>query len=163
MSVIVVVILIVTGILLIALNFSAVLKEKKTFQYQLDLKQSSMEDYKLEISKVRKEFSETIFRLQKEIEDLKCGTKDQSTGIMLYNGKGKKITENVSLNDNNEKDILVKIAENQIKDQHIENSNNIKIHKIRELLKQGMSIDEISEETGIDKGEVLLIKELYTE
>ncbi|WP_368487884.1 hypothetical protein [Clostridium sp. BJN0013] len=183
-----VIILIITGILLIVLNLNAVIKEKKSFQHQLDMKQNSMEDYKVEITKIKKEFSETIFKLQEEIENLRYERKNPITEVMLYNGRGEKVTENIDLNsnktDNNSKYNPVNILENESKDEHNENviveqtgeheefisgknegesSNNIKIHKIRELLKEGMSIDEVSEKTGIDKGEVLLIKELYTE
>lgn len=39
--------------------------------------------------------------------------------------------------------------------------NNVKIDDIEKFMKKGMSIDHISEELGIGKGEILLIKKLY--
>jgi hypothetical protein len=40
-------------------------------------------------------------------------------------------------------------------------NNNIKVQEIQRLLNRGLSIDEVSDELKIGKGEVLLIKELY--
>lgn len=180
-----IILMIIIGILLIVLNLNAVIKEKKSFQHQLTVKQNSMEDYRVEIAKIRKEFSETILKLHEEIESLRYERKNPAAEVMLYNGRGQKVTENIGL-DNNETDNNsnynpVNILENENEDGYSENiivkqseestsgeqeretGNNVKIHKIRELLKEGMSINEVSEKTGIDKGEVLLIKELYTE
>ncbi|APM38557.1 hypothetical protein [Clostridium kluyveri] len=180
-----IILMIIIGILLIVLNLNAVIKEKKSFQHQLTVKQNSMEDYRAEIAKIKKEFSETILKLHEEIENLRYERKNPAAEVMLYNGRGQKITENIGLDsnetDNNSNYNPVNILENENKDGYSENiivkqseestsgeqeretGNNVKIHKIRELLKEGMSINEVSEKTGIDKGEVLLIKELYTE
>lgn len=180
-----IILMIIIGILLIVLNLNAVIKEKKSFQHQLTVKQNSMEDYRVEIAKIKKEFSETILKLHEEIESLRYGRKNPAAEVMLYNGRGQKITENIGLDDNeadsNSNYNPVNILENKDGDRYSENiivkqseestsgeqeretGNNVKIHKIRELLKEGMSINEVSEKTGIDKGEVLLIKELYTE
>ncbi|WP_333860430.1 hypothetical protein [Clostridium sp.] len=151
------VLMITIGTLLIVLNLNAVIKEKKSFQYQLTVKQNAMEDYKTEIANIKKEFSEMIFKLQGEIESLRYGGKNPITEMMLYNDRGQKVTENIAAEQSKEHEEL------NSSQQERENDNNIKVHKIRELLKEGMSIDQISEKTGVDKGEVLLIKELYTE
>ncbi|BAH06120.1 hypothetical protein [Clostridium kluyveri] len=183
-----IILMIIMGILLIVLNLNAVIKEKKSFQHQLTVKQNNMEDYRAEIAKIKKEFSETILKLHEEIESLRYERKNPAAEVMLYNGRGQKITENIGLDnneaDNNSRYNPVDILENKNGDIYNENiivkqpeeyeeftsggqeretGNNVKIHKIRELLKEGMSINEVSEKTGIDKGEVLLIKELYTE
>lgn len=153
----IIVLLITVGILLIVLNLNAVIKEKKSFQHQLTVKQNGMEEYKTEIANVRKEFSEMIFKLQGEIKSLRYEGKNSITEVMLYNDRGQKVTENIDAEQSEEHEEL------NVSEQERENDNTIKIHKIRELLKDGMSISEVSEKTGVDKGEVLLIKELYTE
>ena len=39
--------------------------------------------------------------------------------------------------------------------------NSVRVNDIQKLYQQGYSIDQISEELGISKGEILLIKDLY--
>ena len=77
------IILIIVGIFLIALNFNAMRKEKKSFQEKLNVKQNEMGNCELEIGKMRKEFAETILELQKEIEDLKTQGNQNSYETIL--------------------------------------------------------------------------------
>lgn len=175
-----VIILVIIGILLIAVNLNAVIKEKKSFKHQLHIKQDGIENWEIEISNIKKEFSETIIELKQEIQALKYEKENLNSGITLYNGRGKKVTENINLDGNKEDKYLdhtsAKIRDNKISNKNIvmeqdkdyvknenQSSNNVKIDKIRQLVKEGMSVSEVSEKTGIDKGEVLLIKELYIE
>jgi uncharacterized membrane-anchored protein YhcB (DUF1043 family) len=160
------VILIAVGIILIALNLNAVLREKKSFREQLDLKQNEMGDYKIEIGKIRKEFAETVFELQKEIESLKSENRNNMNEVMLYNRSGKKTAgdsspQKSSTNDSSYQKSSAD-AENSDEIESEINENNVKIDEVRDLLSKNMPVDEISQKTGIGKGEVLLIKELYT-
>ncbi len=161
------IILIIVGIFLIALNFNAMRKEKKSFQEKLNVKQNEMGNCELEIGKMRKEFAETILELQKEIEDLKTQGNQNSYETILSEeaseGPEEKLMEeeieDIKRNqDNTEGEPKKSENSNKVTEEY---GNNIKIDEIRGLLKDNISVSDICEKTGIGKGEVLLIKELY--
>ena len=58
------------GSTLIILNVWALRKEKNSFQFKLDNAGDNMEEFEIQIGKLRKEFSETILELQMEIQSL---------------------------------------------------------------------------------------------
>ena len=157
------IILIIAGILLVVLNFNAVRKEKKSFQDKLNVKQSEMGNCELEIGKIRKEFAETILELQKQIEDLKTqGKQDSYEDILSEEVEEKLVEEEIEdiKDDEDNTEEEPKKSENSDKVTE-EYTNNVKIDEIRGLLKDNISVSDICEKTGIGKGEVLLIKELY--
>lgn len=131
------IVLFVIGTVLVIFNARAVIREKNSFKSQLDLKQESSEKFEIEIGKLRNEFGETIFELQKEIENLK----ESSFELHKHEDKNK--------------------DEKETGNSEFENYNNVKIDEIKKMIDDKVSIDEISEKTGIGKGELLLIKELY--
>ncbi len=151
------IILIAVGIILIALNLNAVLRGKKSFRGQLDMRQNDMEDYKIEIGKIRKEFAETVFELQKEIKSLKEENKNNMDKMILYDRAGNKVIGDSSPKKHHQ----ATEVKAEPKKHETKGVNNVKIDEVRNLLHKDMSIDEISKKTGIGKGEVLLIKELY--
>ena len=63
--------LLTIGLILIALNIVAIKKEKGSFKYTLDNTENDMQDFQVEIGKLRREIGETVLDLQKEIEDIK--------------------------------------------------------------------------------------------
>ncbi|MBV4435888.1 hypothetical protein [Clostridium tyrobutyricum] len=128
------IILFIIGILLIVFNAKSIFKEKNSFQNKLNESSGSIRDFDVEIGNLRHEFAETIFELQKQIEKNDNEVKDN------YNMEKSESSEEIS---------------------KFENYNNVKIDEIKEMLDDNMSIDEISESTGIGKGELLLIEELY--
>ncbi|WP_039651625.1 hypothetical protein [Clostridium tyrobutyricum] len=128
------IILFIIGILLIVFNAKSIFKEKNSFQNKLNESSGSIKDFDVEIGNLRHEFAETIFELQKQIEKNDNEVKDN------YNMEKSESSEEIS---------------------KFENYNNVKIDEIKEMLNDNMSIDEISESTGIGKGELLLIEELY--
>ncbi|MBV4426924.1 hypothetical protein [Clostridium tyrobutyricum] len=128
------IILFIIGILLIVFNVKSIFKEKNSFQNKLNESSGSIKDFDVEIGNLRHEFAETIFELQKQIEKNDNEVKDN------YNMEKSESSEEIS---------------------KFENYNNVKIDEIKEMLDDNMSIDEISESTGIGKGELLLIEELY--
>ncbi|MBV4415267.1 hypothetical protein [Clostridium tyrobutyricum] len=128
------IILFIIGILLIVFNAKSIFKEKNSFQNKLNESSGSIKDFDVEIGNLRHEFAETIFELQKQIEKNDNEVKDN------YNMEKSESSEEIS---------------------KFENYNNVKIDEIKEMLDDNMSIDEISESTGIGKGELLLIQELY--
>lgn len=116
--------LLLIGIFLIALNFNAIRKEKRTFSNVLEYSENSMKDYDLEIGKLRKEFAETVLELQKEIEALKADRQ------LIY-------TEDIYKSSNEEKIEYSNKVENYIlnkKDIEYENNSggNEKINSIDE-------------------------------
>lgn len=150
------ILLFIIGALLIALNLKAIRKDKEKFQSVLHNVSDDIKDYDLEIGKLKKEFAETIMEIQLEIEDLKDKLKaeDKSTEKNVQNvviEKENKVYKNVEIGH-----IDDKVSE--VNDREI---NNVKIDDIEKFMKKGMSIDHISEELGIGKGEILLIKKLY--
>ncbi|MBV4429759.1 hypothetical protein KM803_00180 [Clostridium tyrobutyricum] len=128
------IILFIIGILLIVFNAKSIFKGKNSFQNKLNESSGSIKDFDVEIGNLRHEFAETIFELQKQIEKNDNEVKDN------YNMEKSESSEEIS---------------------KFENYNNVKIDEIKEMLDDNMSIDEISESTGIGKGELLLIEELY--
>lgn len=174
--------LLLIGSLLVILNIRAIKKEGNTFNHVYSSELENMKEFEFSIGEVRREFSETILELQKEIEEVKS----------LVKGLGKEDIfieeENVKVNyENNENYVYDQDVQNdQSKeynldeeyerneeyeevdkdDKHEEEyntgtSNSVKIEEIKELLSQGLAVEEVSKKLGIGKGEVLLIKELY--
>lgn len=145
------IILIVLGVFLIVFNVRAVKNDKKSFDGILSDKQNNVKDYEVEITKLREEFSNTILELQKEIEDLKARP-------IKYEGKDYEIINNVSRENKNNGEKLSKIYEGKV---HNKVSNGVNVNEIKELLDSGISIDDICKKLDMNKGEVLLVKELY--
>ncbi|MBV4419125.1 hypothetical protein KM800_07240 [Clostridium tyrobutyricum] len=128
------IILFTVGIALIVFNAKSIFRDKNSFQNKLNSNKDSIKDFDVQIGNLRHEFAETVFELQKQIEE---------------NDNGVKGNDNVEKSESNEE-----ISK-------FENYNNVKIDEIKKMLDDNMSIDEISESTGIGKGELLLIEELY--
>lgn len=141
------------GIFLIVFNVKALKKEKVPFDNMLSYRVDNMNEVEIKLGELRREFTEDIFELQKEIEQLKT-----EKNIQKYASSTEVIPESIDNIYNNEiinneldKNSLYYEAEN----------NNVKVNEIGRLLKQGLDIDEVAEKLSIGKGEVLLIKELY--
>lgn len=188
--------LIIIGVIIIVLNVRAMKNDKTSFKGALNSAEENMAEFDVKIGAVRREFSETILELQKEVEELKDFVK-RNTKVNNNNGENNnRLTnheENLALlsreldkqdiyehsdrdfnkensnsnqyltDDESDEDTEINDGEqitNQIEQANNNNGGN-KIADIEELLKQGLSLDEISVKLGIGKGEVLLIKELY--
>ncbi|AJA47905.1 hypothetical protein CPAST_c18350 [Clostridium pasteurianum DSM 525 = ATCC 6013] len=173
------VLLLIIGILLIGVNIRAMRKDKSSFKNAFDNASTNIKDYDLEIGKLRKEFAETIMELQNEIENLKDRLEEKSD-IQKDNVHNFKIDNSLesSLLENNKLDVIeIQSTENGAVEEkkidykenyatqnaYLDNReiNNVKIDDIERLMKEGLSIDSISEKLGIGKGEILLIKKLY--
>ncbi|WP_163193196.1 hypothetical protein [Clostridium thermarum] len=143
------VVLILSGITIIIFSLYSLLKEAKgpkgsNFQDILEDSTHSMDDTKMLIGEMRREFAETILELQQEIIRLKEGNSVVE----------EQITDSESEEAQDLKDMG---GERETANSY----NNVKINDIEKLLKEGYSIDEISEKLEINKGEILLIKDLY--
>ena len=130
------------GMILTIYSFLGLKKEYNSFENILD---NNMDDFKnsdLEIGNLRKEMAETIMELQKEIITLK----DDIEGIKEFN----KNNDNIKIYRTNKKNVS-----------SIKNKDNVK-EKVNMLIKEGYSIEQISNELNLGKGEILLIRDLYT-
>lgn len=99
--------LIAAGMALIIFNIKAVLKENKSFDKVFKNKNDDMREYEVEIGKLRKEFGETIFEIQSDIEDLKDRIDSISEKELQYNklqeSSYKENAENTHENEEKEK------------------------------------------------------------
>ncbi|MCY6959620.1 hypothetical protein [Clostridium brassicae] len=109
--------------------------------------------------------------LDKDIEDNddkdKVGTKTESD---LKKTQDKEETVEMKKDTNEEEHIKNKEDENQEEKTESEETpevhenhkvNNVKVSEIQRLIEEGLGVDEIANKLKVNKGEVLLIKELY--
>ncbi|WP_234119909.1 DUF6115 domain-containing protein [Clostridium hydrogenum] len=156
-----VLILLIIGIALIFINIKAIKKENKVENFEDNFKnaESNIKNYDVEIGKLRKDFAETVLELQEEIEVLK--------EKIVQLEKVKNITKkNELVYDNKNIDVLVgedsrKENKNVEDAAEVSDSKDKKVVKVKEMMDRGYSVDEISKELNIGKGEVLLIQKLY--
>ncbi|SHE56550.1 Uncharacterised protein [Clostridium fallax] len=154
--------LIIIGAILIIFNMKALKKENKNFDNVFNEKIDNITEVNLEIGELRREFGETIFELQCDIEKLKKENLFLHNELLKINGKS--FDNKRDHNFQNE----YKIDENEAFNlKELDNKNQLdnmakdKVDKIKELLDKGLRIDEICQKTSSGKGEVLLIKGLY--
>lgn len=161
--------LLVIGILLVVLNVKVLKKEEKSFKKVFHSTEENMEEFEVKLGEARREFSEAILKLQREIIDMKKymdGINSLSHLVTespkdIEKDKDNLVMEEVKKND------IVSVSEKHAeldkkdKDTEYKNSNSVKIDEINELLSKGLSIEEVGAKLGIGKGEILLIKELY--
>lgn len=150
------ILIILAGVLLIYFNYKGLKKEDKSFLSILHNEEENISDTDLEIGKLRREFSETILELQKEIIELKevkqyNYPKDNSYQLQ-DNTNDEKYTKIDKLLDD-EIDIIEE--ENETENQVISRMNVIK-----DLIDKGYTDEDICESLSMGKGEVLLIKSL---
>lgn len=151
------ILLLFIGIILVVFNIKAIKKEEKSFDKALKNAEFSTDEIDVKLGELRREFSETILELQQEILDLK----------EKYDIKYEEKQYDNILEENLESSNIPIIEENQDNTINFEETkektleNNIKIQQIKELLEKNLTIDEVVEKSGLGKGEILLIKELY--
>lgn len=153
------------GIILIIFNIKAIKKEEKSFDKAFKDAEFNTDEIDVKFGELRREFSETILELQQEIlelkekYDVKYNEKDYDNileeKLELLNMP---IIKEKSEEEQNES-INLEELKKETKEETLE--NNIKIQQIKELFEEKLSIEEIVEKSGLGKGEILLIKELY--
>jgi hypothetical protein len=137
--------LILIGISLIVLNYKAIKKDEYSFKSIIEDKSRNIDEVDIRIGELRREFSETILELQKEIVELKSlidinTMEDRRPDFEVEEIEGK---DNQAVVGNTGK------------------NNSIRINEIEKMLKSGTSLEVICEKYNIGKGEVLLIQQLY--
>lgn len=133
-------VLIIIGVCLILINIKAIKKEDKTFKDTYVYERDNITEFEVEIGKLRKEFAETLIEIQSELEEIKAEIAD------------KKETDD-------KKDVIEEHNQNEVVP---DNPNNIKIDQVNKMFMDGHSVEDIAEKLQLGKGEVLLIRELYS-
>jgi hypothetical protein len=152
--------LMLVGLLLIIFNIrfiksdkapliKAAKKDKNSFTRVLDNEELDLTAVDIIVGELRMEFSETILELQKEIVELS----NRVEGL-AYEKEKEKETSKVKIEESYK---LPNIQKEVIP----ESEALSRTSEIGELLKQGFSVEEISEKFQMGRGEILLIKKLY--
>ena len=141
------ILIIVIGLILIISNYKKVFIEESTITFSNELNMKKEDELSLRLIELRSEMGESFLIEQQEIEELKT--------------KLDKLNEDVNYLKKELKEIhLKKTVNKRLKDKK-DSVDNIKVGKIRQLLAEGESMEDICQKTGAGKGEVLLIKELF--
>lgn len=156
-------ILIIIGALLILLNIKAIKEEGNSFSSILKKEESNTNrDYDVEIISIRKDLAESIFDIQKEMEEIK------ESILRINNNKENTINylEKIEKDDIITNDITNNI---KVKNEGViskieftyENGKISKVDEVKRLVRDGFTDEEICQKMSIGKGEVLLIKGLF--
>lgn len=144
---------IVVGIILVVLNYLALKKEDTNFSSVLKKSNDEFTEEKFELGRLRLEMGETITDLQREIERLK----EELNGYKVSeNVNENEIKEDIKEVETNTEDVISEINFN-----NIEKDKDNKTNKIRDLINEGLTDDEICNRLSLGKGEVLLVRSLY--
>jgi TolA-binding protein len=151
------------GIALIALNINKLKDDKQnSFLSVINEKEKDFSDINLDIAKIRKNIGESLTDLQLEIQDLR----DQVSYLKFKINeleKNKNIEEltNIRYNkiEKKEKNVIRKELEDSVINE-INFENKSKKDKIKKLIEDGLTDEEICASLDIGKGEVLLIRGL---
>lgn len=164
--------LIIISLTLIVLNIISFKKDKNSFKHILINKEENMQNYEVEIGKLRREMGETILDIQTEMRELKEKLNKLEHDIKeeeILNKEYNIIQEESLINIEKEINKNIEIHNEGIKAKNYEavtdnkddNRNSVKLEEIKKLIDKGMNEDEIAEVLHIGRGEMLLIKELY--
>ena len=148
------VILILIGFIFIVFSYISMKKEKNldinddkkednSFKSILRNNERDLSDYKFELGVLRKDIGESLNELQQEILEIK-------KALNLFNEK------DLIKEDRYDTKVHNSINENYYKE-------SSKASNIRELLKDGLTDEEISEKLSVTKGEILLVNGLYNQ
>ena len=160
-----------------------------SFQSVLQDNKEELNDYKMEIGILRRDIAESLTELQEEIFGIKNKLNRLKVRDKIYENKldledkyyidenDININENSKLNDekeevNEEKHIFDEVDKSIFIDQELndgiiseinfsENIDSNKTQRIKKLLKDGLTEEQICHELSVSKGEVLLVKGLF--
>ncbi|MFT8350722.1 hypothetical protein [Clostridium saccharoperbutylacetonicum] len=179
-------ILLAIGIGLIIYNYRAIKIEEKAkntdegldipFERVLSNSKEELEDYKIEIGILRRDIAESLTELQEEILEMKSEINILKKNEKLYENKEELKSNNVinsdlliensetskESDDINENSLLKVDEEDVISEiKFSKETDSNKTHKIKKLLEEGLTEEQICHELSVSKGEVLLVKGLF--
>ncbi|MBW6408540.1 hypothetical protein [Clostridium weizhouense] len=164
------VLLIIIGIVLIVYSYSDIKKSNNTsFKITLNEEKENLDDYKLEIGRLRKDIGESLTELQEEIKNIKINLNMSKDIEEMYENESDVLNNmnevskyDMELNSSNV--TLIEEENDVISDINFEHKVDNDLNKsdsINELIKQGLNDDEISQKLSVSKGEVLLVRNLF--
>lgn len=178
------IILILIGLVLVIYNYIALkkesipfeihdneekLKKNNSFENVLEKSKDELNEYKIELGVFRKNVAESLTELQEEILEIKKYLNIIKNNENLYEDKIEKenlIIEEDSFYNKFDNNVISEINfnNNSMKRKSSDTekiADSKKTEKIKELLNEGLSEEEICHRLSISKGEVLLVKDLY--
>ncbi|GAA0078728.1 hypothetical protein UT300005_31070 [Clostridium sp. CTA-5] len=164
------VLLIIIGIILIVYSYGDIKKNNNTsFKFTLAEEKENLNDYKLEIGHLRKDIGESLTELQEEIKNIKINLNMANDIEEMYENESDILNNMNEISkydiESNSSDVALIEEENDvISDINFEHTVDVDLNKsdsINELIKQGLSDDEISQKLSVSKGEVLLVRNLF--
>lgn len=173
-------ILIVIGIVLIVYNYRAIKRNtiqfeikdtEKSFDTIFKDNQENLTDYQIELGALRKNIGESLTELQMDILEIKKELNMVKINENLFENIDR--VENTTKDDDiilkkeifDETNNIDKDNTDVISEINFENDNNQaqsnKTESIDNLIKKGLTDNEICHELSVSKGEVLLVRELF--
>ncbi|WP_294374500.1 DUF6115 domain-containing protein [uncultured Clostridium sp.] len=172
------VILIIIGIILIVFSYVSIKKENSSFEIRamdelrksdksfgrvLEKSTEDLNDYKIELGMFRRNVAESITELQEQIFEIKKHLNMLKDEEILYEDNREDVIKNKeNINDG----VISEINFNSRRhtastDRYNKISDSKKTEGIKELLKQGMTVEEVCKQLSVSKGEVLLVQDLF--
>lgn len=170
------IILVVIGLILVIYNYYGIRKENKfgtngTFQNILKENKEDLSDFKLEIGILRKDIAESLTELQEEIiaikDKINMDGLEKNQNEYENNVEKHVIIDNIYDNKtlNSESSVNLEADNDVISEIDFskkgQNSESSKTEKIKNLLKDGLTDDEICRQLSVSKGEVILVRGLF--
>ena len=155
-----------------------------SFQSVLQDNKEELNDYKMEIGLLRRDMAESLTELQEEIMDIKNSLSRLKNNEDIYENKedvknkyflqeDKIDNENNKVEETNKIDEFIGEADEKLfadsyineesigKSDFLEKVDSNKTKRIKDLLKEGLTDEEICHKLFVSKGEVLLVKGLF--
>lgn len=177
------IILIIIGIILIVFNYISIKKESASFEIKdmqelrkensfgsvLEKSKDELNDYKIELGMFRRNVAESLTEIQEEILEIKKYLNIVKNEENLYDDNIEQENAIIKNNLSTDDGIVSEINFNNIQSNTVsknekydkKTSDSKKTESIKELLEQGLSVDEVCHKLSISKGEVLLVKDLF--
>lgn len=156
--------LLLLGIILIIINIKAVKKDDKSFKNVLQYNKEDMSEATIAIGQIRQDVAESLTELQQDILEIKARlSKLEANSNNLDSSKEKGFTIDAERMEEVDRNELIDLEALVAKDEAIINEvdNKTKTDRIKQLIKEGYSDEEICNKLSVGKGEILLVKGLF--
>ncbi len=156
--------LLLLGIILIIINIKAVKKDDKSFKNVLQYNKEDMSEATIAIGQIRQDVAESLTELQQDILEIKARlSKLEANSNNLDSSKEKGFTIDAERMEEVDRNELLDLEALVAKDEAIINEvdNKTKTDRIKQLIKEGYSDEEICNKLSVGKGEILLVKGLF--
>ncbi|MDY3827782.1 MAG: hypothetical protein SOZ71_03235 [Clostridium sp.] len=156
--------LLLLGIILIIINIKAVKKDDNSFKNVLQYNKKDMSEATIAIGQIRQDVAESLTEIQQDILEIKARlSKLEANSNNLDSSKEKGFTIDAERMEEVDRNELLDLEALVAKDEAIINEvdNKTKTDRIKQLIKEGYSDEEICNKLSVGKGEILLVKGLF--